>query len=409
MRSHNASQLMFLLFLLTGCYDSTSKSTRSSLLRSLGVPAGQHEAAVLGLADIEELFPRSAADDISNRGGSVRAVILASQATVFIDHNVLRVVRTDGMSVVVGQRGSGPGEFRALSAICTVSRTSVAVLDDELSRLTVISEDGAVLGSTQLPPGHWRLPAPRCDSNSRVIALRLSAAGPSNRVSFAITAFALHLWDGAIDSLWTQSAAAPNHLLDRQLSLIRWADTTILGSGVNPSVLAVPDSGSEAPTTLRIGLPPRAMSKSLIRDRVGMSLPRGMSRAERLTRERLARSSVERWLIPAYSELLGDGQGVLWARVHTSTSGEALWLSYGASGELTGSLIVPARNGEYTRLRLIALRGSNAVLLAERADGSPVLLSAAVERPASGDVVTDIVPPSPLAPRGQLAVASGCE
>lgn len=96
--------------------------------------------------------------------------IVASHGGVFVlDDGVpaIRRLTLDGQLVTTfGRRGSGPGEFRAITGFAVAANGSVAVADGANLRVTVYSADASTFSEQPLAPG--RLGAIAYDASGRL-------------------------------------------------------------------------------------------------------------------------------------------------------------------------------------------------------------------------------------------------
>lgn len=84
--------------------------------------------------------------EFDHRNGLLGAAYSASgRLAVFDGHRIQVFLRANGAPMLVGRRGSGPGEFRSLSAGCFTRGDTLVAYDFGLRRVSVVSGDGKVV------------------------------------------------------------------------------------------------------------------------------------------------------------------------------------------------------------------------------------------------------------------------
>lgn len=146
-------------------------------------------------------------------GAPLMSIFLRDGGALLVDskdQQIRRVNETGRVLWRVGKGGSGPGEFRDVSAVYETANGDVLVIDELLSRLTRLNTRGEYLASVSVaPPAGRALRVLGVDAAGALVAVQKPVARPSrDRIRLAVDS--LHLWRRAArGTAWTRFATIP--------------------------------------------------------------------------------------------------------------------------------------------------------------------------------------------------------
>ncbi|HET8649848.1 MAG TPA: 6-bladed beta-propeller [Gemmatimonadales bacterium] len=258
----------------------------------------------------------------------------ASGPNLIVFDSAGRYVRT------IGREGHGPGEFQWPNWVGRCGGDSIFVRDQRLDRITVIAPDATPAREIRFPYATAEL---ACSTSARFIVMKTPLSAPVSMTGTAPPMMAQFLvTDAAGDSLagmGTMKAGEtrPLGLLTR---LAMTDDRIYLGTADSAFVDVYNLSGARV-GALRVGGDRRPPTPADYDHAIEQMVAVFPGQADRDQTAKLLRTVPMPALLPAYSALLTDPEGVLWAV--TSGPGDSITTIRGTSpdGSALGELKLP--------------------------------------------------------------------
>lgn len=343
------------LILLLGVHPAGAQAAPSGNIRWPQTDVGQPPRTLSFLGSPTISLGTAAGPDVANFSGIIGATRLASGAIVVGDASSARVLYFNQAGHFVrsfGRLGDGPGEFR-MPRWLGLCGSNVGIYDAATASLTLLSEDGALLGRSRLPP-NLNFAAPikcaRAESFTLLLNRIQVRVGPGQHLRIP-TAVARVVGMDRLDTLYRggiqeyyvgQSGQA--------YSDVPLGRATLSTSG--RTLLFVAENFSD---TVSVFTQEGALVRRL---RLGLSRPR-MTRlhweravearvvAEPLERTRILLRSVLRELpapevLPMIHQVVADAADNLWVRTYHDLSTQySLWLVFSPEGAPIARVVLP--------------------------------------------------------------------
>lgn len=294
---------------------------------------------------------------------------LASGVIVVADLSASKVRffdQTGKLTKSVGQPGAGPGDFRQLMWLGQCAADSIFAWDYGLRRMTVISGSTATVARQYTIPADpaQRVGAPTTVSCSRAGRFAMQApmvprpgnfivVTPDSTVLRGKSAIALADRGGNVTSslgdLWfaemymTGRNGGPRgggfRPLGRTTSVALAGDRVYIGTADSAFVDVYAPDGKLV-SAIPLGLTPRKASRQHLEGAIGDQLPMYPGQMRASLREAMLALPLPEYL-PAYSALLTDPDGILWAVASAPGDTETQLVAVDANGKRVGDVRVP--------------------------------------------------------------------
>jgi hypothetical protein len=298
--------------------------------------------------------------EFDHRQGFLRAIRLSDGRIAVTDVVRIHFFNAEGSRErVVGRAGSGPEEFRSLSAICHTRGDTIVVADEMNRRLAVLDRNGAFVRTVPLVEYSVQGSDFCFDDGSVLVSSRAPAATLRDR-SMRLTRLRL---DGSVlNVVGTVEIASPDPLAFSQVSVLARGKRVYLGSGEKSEVRVLAADG--APVLMVRSADARvAMAAGVLEDRIRPVTPGS-------ARQPASKSGMPRYW-PSYEKLSVDQEGRLWIKdvQKDRTAREQTWTAFDSTGHILGRLSIPT-SADALRFEVLGFGGAHVLVRVFGSDGA---------------------------------------
>lgn len=344
------------LILLVGVRPAAAQATPSGNISWPQTDVGQPPRTLSFLGSPTISLGTAAGPDVANFSGVIGATRLASGAIVVGDASSARVLYFDQAGNFVksfGRLGDGPGEFRMPRWLGHCGSNVVGIYDAATASLTLLSEDGALLGRSRLPP-NLNFAAPincaRAESFTLLLNRIQVRVGPGQHLKIP-TAVARVVGMDRLDTLYrggiqeyyvAQSGQAYSEVPLGRATLSTSGRTLLFVAENFTDTVGVFTQEGALVRRLRLGLARPRMTRVHWERAVEARVV-----TEPLERTRILLRSVLRELpapevLPAIHQIVADAADNLWVRTYHDLSTQySLWLVFSPDGTPIARVVLP--------------------------------------------------------------------
>lgn len=310
--------------------------------------------------------------EFDHKQGYLRGVRLASGGLAVIDVVRVHLFDANGKRVkIVGQKGSGPEEFRYLTSICRTRGDTLIVNDSNNRRITIIDAKGEIVRT--VPQGtNGSMPFNSCFDDGTF--LTENYVDPPNVPDPRIR-FTRRRTDGTIAAELGQLRRAPFDMVSQsEPSVAPFGNRFVFGNTMQSEV-GVYDASGKLISIVRSSDAAVPVTDADVERRISSTIPRNVSADERKQRLDRMRASPHAPNWPAYARVLADPTGQLWVQDYrASRPAPDGWTAFDASGKMLGRLVFPVPANKDERQPEVISFGRNDILIRTRdADGASYL------------------------------------
>lgn len=242
----------------------------------------------------------------------------------------------------MGRRGSGPDEFREISAMCATRGDTLVIADGTLSRYTIMTVDGQIVTAFQRDEARWAPNYACFDDGTFLAILRVAEAPLVDRTEAQI----LRANGRAISTRVRpiRVASSRDNVTQPIVSVIASGAQVYFGDGLESEhrvfdrtgtlTRVVPSADAKSP-----------VSQTEVEEQLDSSIPRTASASERSRILTRLRSFQSRSTWPTFAFLFPDPSGRMWMqsyrRLSKSPFATESWAAFNADGRLEGRLLMP--------------------------------------------------------------------
>jgi hypothetical protein len=344
------------------------------------------------MPSVEACFPRVSEGSARIHGaagsewfGSLQwGVITADGTWVVADgrRTALHLIRPGGSHRLVGRRGDGPGEFRALSRLWVTPGDTISVFDVGSGRVTSFNSNGEILDSRLFPFQEFpRGIMGEVSSGGVLLQRTVTRHGVPGRGLFRDSLELVVARDGQ-----EQLVLGPLPGSDRYLEgfpvfpvpfglrvtyRLVGGRHLLVAPGTGPELTLV-DLEEETTHSVPVPLAPRRVDQAMLRA-LEANLDQGASRWDAgLVQEMTARGQLPQET-PTYVHAHLDREGWVWVQEYPAPGEPAAYLILDRDGEVHQRLVLPGSVPPHGS-PVLAADASTALFRAEDEAGTPLLL-----------------------------------
>jgi hypothetical protein len=285
------------------------------------------------------------------------AARLSDGRWVVPDRSSLKVFDAEGRFLsAIGRRGDGPGEFRQPRRVCIAPGDSIVAIDQNGSRVTVFSSDGALVRMFTVRDGYPE--ASGCLGDGSVLTSVDVRPDPADSVYRVATLRSASLTGSDRGAVATIPLGAPSIVVQMQGHAVPDGDLVYTGDGRLPEVRVYHRDG-RLERIVRWADTPVAVTDEVFAQVVRAVLPTG-NFEENLARQRVRRHPST---FPVYQQILLDDAGRMWVQdapdvLNPQSWKPSLpWTVFDASGRPLGRLRAPALSDGFVDISGVAEDG----------------------------------------------------
>ena len=288
---------------------------------------------VLGSRATFEVGGLEASDvnEFNHTAGYLNGTRLSDGRFAVIDVNRIHYFDSRGRRVkIVGRDGSGPGEFRYLTAVCRNAGDTLVVVDSRNARFVVVDPSGNV--ERTFPIGNAQnLNSGFCLPDGTIVVLNPITGGMSNLRRGQLTRRRL---DGTIVNVVSEVTIQPRSLMTLVGSEVAtFGQKVFFGDGASGEVLVFAKAGTLT-SIVRTDDKQRPVTAAEIEKRIRLANPSGPQATSVVARMRS--EAPKNW--PTFRSFKVDSDGKLWIQDYDFTYGQDHWTAFDSTGRMIGRL-----------------------------------------------------------------------